>query len=225
MDLVAREATQGAHEGLLILADHQTGGRGRRGRLWSSSPGQGLYLSLLLRPDWPVTHASRLTIITSLAAAEAIETLCSVRVQIKWPNDLFIGGKKLGGILTEIQSDPEHILSAVIGLGLNIHQRVSDFPEAIRPLATSLYLQTKTVWRRVDLLLLFLQKMEDYYHADFPAVRAAWTDRCLSLGKNLTIETPRGRRMGQALGLDEQGALLLRNEAGQTEIITAGDII
>jgi BirA family biotin operon repressor/biotin-[acetyl-CoA-carboxylase] ligase len=224
-DLVSREAQHQAPEGLLVIADQQTGGRGRRGRIWESTPGRSLCFSFLLRPAWPLAEVSRLTILTSLAAAEALEKLTGLRVQIKWPNDLFIRDKKVGGILTEIQSDPERILFSVIGVGLNFHHRASDFSPAVRRLATSLWLETKMAWRRTDYLLLFLHRLEHHYRSDFAAARKAWTDRCLNLGKSLVIETPRGRKTGQAMGLDDQGALLLRNEAGQVEAITAGDII
>ena len=223
-DLVLREAQVGQAEGLVIAADKQTQGRGRQGRKWVSRAGDGLYASILLRPRWPLSQVARLTIFASLAIAEAVETLTTRRIEIKWPNDLFHEGKKLGGILTEIQADAESLRFAVIGFGINCRQTASDFPDEIRNIATSLRLIQGAAPRRADLLLAILDRLAARARDPFGTVREAWAARCLSVGKLITVQTPSGLKQGQALGLDENGALLLRREGGVVEAVTAGDV-
>ncbi len=223
-DLLSREAQGNAPEGLVIVAERQTQGRGRQGRVWKSSDGLGLSFSVLLRPDWPLVQAARLTIIASLAVAEALEEIIGSKVQIKWPNDLFVGGRKLGGILTEVQGEVESMRFAVVGIGINVRHSKKDFPLELQTTATSLDMVSNQEHRRVDVLVMILQKLTHYYHEEFPAVRAAWSDRCLSLGKLVQVQTARGVKQGQALGLDEEGALMLRVESGRVERITSGDL-
>lgn len=224
-DLVWREAQNGSEEGLVIIAEEQTAGRGRQGRQWQSSGKSGLYASLLLRPLWPLSQITRLTIVSSLAVAEAVETLCGKKVQIKWPNDVFMGGKKLGGILTEVQADPEAIRFAIVGIGLNVTQECRNFTPALSEIATSLKNETGQDYRRADLLVEILSTLQKLYRQPFSKVSQAWSERCFSLGQTISVQTPAGRQTGQAVGLDENGALLLRKEGGRVIAITAGDIL
>jgi len=224
-DLVWREAQNGAQEGLVIIAEQQSSGRGRQGRQWQSCAKSGLYASALLRPHWPLSQITRLTIVSSLAVAEAVEKLCGKEVRIKWPNDVFMRGKKLGGILTEVQADPEAIRFAVVGIGLNVSQTKADFPDALHAIATSLKIETEQDFRRADLLVEMLAAMQRHYREPFEDVRQAWSERCFSLGQTISVQTPAGRQIGQAVGLDENGALLLRAESGRITPITAGDIL
>ncbi|MDE1170145.1 MAG: biotin--[acetyl-CoA-carboxylase] ligase [Verrucomicrobium sp.] len=223
-DLANREAHIGHPQGLCIAADRQTKGRGRRGRSWHARAGDSLLASVLLRPGWPLTQVARLTIVASLAIAEAAESLVPARIDIKWPNDLFHDGRKLGGILTEISADAETIGAAVVGFGVNCRQLPSDFPEELRAKATSLCQLAGGSVRRADLLLAILTRLDAWIAAPFEEAREAWARRCLSLGRLVSVETASGPRQGQALGLDENGALLLRGENGRVEAITAGDI-
>lgn len=224
-DLVWREAQNGAQEGLVVIAENQTSGRGRQGRQWQSRPKSGLYASLLLRPHWPLSQITRLTIVSSLAVAEAVEQVCGREVRIKWPNDVFMRGKKLGGILTEVQADPEGIRFAVVGIGLNVAQTPEEFPKELRAIATSLKAQTGHDYRRAELLAVILTVLRKRYRMPFEDVRQAWSERCFSLGQVISVQTPAGRQVGQAVGLDENGALLLRAESGKVAAITAGDIL
>jgi BirA family biotin operon repressor/biotin-[acetyl-CoA-carboxylase] ligase len=224
-DLVSREAQNGHPEGLAVIAEAQLSGRGRQGRVWESPPKGGLYASVLLRPDWALNQLTRLTILSGLAAAETVEQLTGKKPQIKWPNDIVLNGKKLGGILTEAQCDPDRIRAAIIGIGLNLNQTARDFSPAVRKIATSLRLETGQGWRRADAVLLLLRRLETHYRLPFAKIRDAWSSRCLSLGQRLTLNTPQGVRQGQAVGLDENGALLLRQESGKVETITVGEIV
>jgi BirA family biotin operon repressor/biotin-[acetyl-CoA-carboxylase] ligase len=222
--LVREQGRKGARAGLLVAAAKQTQGRGRLGRSWESPAGGGLYVSLLLRPDWPPAEAGRLAILGSVAAADAVEAVAGVRPRIKWPNDLILGGKKLGGLLIETEARGTRLDFAVVGIGINVRQESADFSPEVAALATSLREATSKLYRRVDLLVALLQAFERRLAAPFAEVREAWEASSLTLGQQVELTTVRGPRHGQALGLDESGALLLRNDAGEIEVVTAGDM-
>lgn len=133
----ARElADQGAPEGTLVVAERQTQGRGRKGRIWFSPPGAGIYASLILRPSIPPHEATRITFVTAVAAAEALLHLTDLNVRIKWPNDILVNGKKVAGILTEISTERGAVDYAVVGLGMNVN--TPGFPDDISERATSI---------------------------------------------------------------------------------------
>lgn len=224
-DIAMREAIAGTPEGLVVLADRQTRGRGRQGRVWESPAGLGLTCSLVVRPQWPVSQMTRLTILTSVALAEAVEELAGVRVRIKWPNDLFIGDRKLGGILCEAHADPERLRFAVIGFGLDVNHAPDDFSPEVRALATSLRMETGRTFRRADVLLSVVAAFERHLRGDFAVTRELWRERCFTLGRQITVSTPHGERHGTAVALDDNGALLLRHDNGDVEAVTAGDIL
>jgi BirA family biotin operon repressor/biotin-[acetyl-CoA-carboxylase] ligase len=222
---VAREhARKGARSGFLVAASRQTAGRGRLGRTWESPPELGLYVSILLRPDFAMTEVGKLTILGSLATADAVETVCGLRPRIKWPNDLVLGNRKLAGLLIETEPKAGRVAFAVIGVGLNVRHERGDFSPEVRNLATSLYLATGRRYRRADLLVALLQALERRLNRPFDETREAWTASSLTLGQRVTLTTLRGRKHGQAVGLDESGALLLRGDSGEVEAVTAGDM-
>lgn len=222
--LVRDQARKGARAGLVVAASRQIHGRGRLGRSWDSPANGGLYVSLLLRPEWPAAQAGRLAILGSVAAADAVESLAGLRPRIKWPNDLILQGGKLGGLLIETEPRGARLDFAVIGLGLNVRQRAGDFSDEVRPLATSLFLATGQLYRRADLLVALLHAFQRRWSQPFAAARDDWEASSLTLGQQVTLTTGRGPRAGQALGLDESGALLLRNDSGEIEVVTAGDM-
>jgi len=223
-DVVREQARKGARSGFLVAASRQTSGRGRLGRQWESPAERGLYVSLLLRPDLPMTEAGKLTILSSVATVDAVEMVCGLRPQIKWPNDVTMGGRKLAGLLIETEPKAGRIGFAVIGIGLNVRHEEADFSPEVRELATSLYLVTGQMYRRADLLVALLQAFEKRLARPFDEAREAWTASSLTLGQRVTLTTARGRKHGQALGLDESGALLLRGDSGEVETVTAGDM-
>jgi BirA family biotin operon repressor/biotin-[acetyl-CoA-carboxylase] ligase len=223
-DVAREQARRGARAGFVVAAARQTRGRGRLGRAWESAPGLGLYVSLLLRPDFPATEAGRLTILASVAASDAVENAAGLRPRIKWPNDLVIGGKKLGGLLIESEPRGARLDHAVIGIGINVRHSADDFSEEVRALATSLRIATGKLFRRADVLVALLRAFEHRLERPFAEAREAWAESSLTLGQRVELSTARGTRRGQALGLDESGALLLRNEAGEIETVTAGDM-
>jgi BirA family biotin operon repressor/biotin-[acetyl-CoA-carboxylase] ligase len=223
-DVAREQARKGVRSGFLIAASRQTAGRGRLGRSWESPPDRGLYVSILLRPDWPRAEAGKLTILSSVATVDAVETVSGLRPQIKWPNDLMAGGRKLAGLLIETEPKGGRLAFAVIGIGLNVRQEAGDFSPEVRGLATSLYLATGQLYRRADLLVALLQALERRLSRPFDEAREAWTASSLTLGQRVTLTTVRGRKHGQAMGLDESGALLLRGDSGEVEAVTAGDM-
>jgi BirA family biotin operon repressor/biotin-[acetyl-CoA-carboxylase] ligase len=223
-DVAREQARRGARAGFVVAAARQTRGRGRLGRAWESPAGLGLYVSILLRPVFPAAEAGRLTILASVAASDAVEKVAGVRPRIKWPNDLVIGGKKLGGLLIESEPRGRQLDHAVIGIGMNVRHEADDFSQEVRGLATSLRLATGKLFRRADLLVALLHAFEYRLARPFAETREAWAESSLTLGQRVELSTGRGLRRGQAVGLDEGGALLLRNEAGEIETVTAGDM-
>ena len=223
-DVARDHARKGARAGFVVAAARQSTGRGRLGRSWESPPELGLYVSLLLRPDLAVTEAGRLTILSSLAICDAVESVAGVRPEIKWPNDVVLNGRKLAGVLIETEQKGGRLDFAVIGIGLNIRHQLDDFSPDVRGLATSIRLATGRLHRRADLLVALLLAVERRLVQPFAELREAWASSSLTLGQRVTLTTARGRKHGQALGLDESGALLLRSDSGEVEVITAGDM-
>ncbi len=223
-DVAREQARKGAAGGFVVAASRQTAGRGRLGRTWESPPDRGLYVSILLRPELAPAETGRLTILASVAAVEAVEAVSGLRPQIKWPNDLMVRGRKLGGLLIETGLKGAALDFAVIGIGLNVRHAEGDFSPAVRALATSLYLATGQLHRRADLLVALLKAFEQRLARPFAEAREAWTASSLTLGQRIELTTARGRKHGQALGLDDSGALLLRTDSGEVETITAGDM-
>jgi BirA family biotin operon repressor/biotin-[acetyl-CoA-carboxylase] ligase len=223
-DVAREQGRRGIRAGFLVAASRQTRGRGRLGRSWESPPNRGLYVSILLRPDWSLAEAGRLTILSSVAAVDAVEAVAGFRPQIKWPNDLVTGGRKLAGLLIETEPEGARLAFAVVGIGINVGQETGDFSPEVRNLATSLRLVTGHLYRRADLLVALLKALERRLERPFAEVREAWAASSLILGQQVTLTTSRGRKHGQALGLDESGALLVRGDSGEVEAVTAGDM-
>ncbi|QSR84651.1 biotin--[acetyl-CoA-carboxylase] ligase [Methylacidimicrobium sp. B4] len=224
-DLLLREEAAGAPEGLVVAAERQSRGRGRLGRRWESDSPGGIYTSLLLRPqlDFPQIH--RLTILTTVAAAEAVEEVAGFSPRIKWPNDLMGSRGKLGGILTEVVAEGGRVRGGVVGIGLNVSQDPETFPEEIRGRASSLRIETGSRFRRVEILGALLRRIAIRYRGDFGEIRRLWEWRCESLGRMVQVRQGEGVIEGYALGLDEDGLLLLRTEAGAVVPLLAGELL
>ena len=223
-DVARDQATRGAAAGFVVAAARQTRGRGRLGRRWESVCDAGLYVSILLRPELPAREAGQLTILSSVAMADAVEAVAGFRPQIKWPNDLVVNGRKLGGLLIETEPVGQQLRWAVIGIGLNVNHASTDFPPELREIATSLQLIADRTFRRADLLVALLHALSARLAQPFAGTREAWAASSLTLGQRVTLTTQRGVLHGQAVGLDPSGALLLRRESGEIETVTAGDM-
>jgi BirA family biotin operon repressor/biotin-[acetyl-CoA-carboxylase] ligase len=227
-DVVEHLAKSGAREGLVVFAESQTRGRGRRGRSWSSPRGKGLWFSVLLRPTLPPSSASRITVAASVAVARAIRQLCRVDARIKWPNDVIIGSRKVGGILTELQVEADEILIAILGIGIDVNCEQNDFPQDVRQLATSLKLESGTGQDRVALVARVLAALDECYQlalTDFETIADEWAKLCTTLGRHIVVTMGQRRIEGFAQALDGDGALLLRCDSGQMERILGGDLV
>lgn len=225
---VAVELAQGgAPEGTVVLADHQTAGRGRLQRSWQSPPGCNLYFSVILRPAIPPHDASQVTLVAGVAVAEALSAVCPERVRIKWPNDLLIGGRKVCGILTETRMAAGGIDSIIVGVGLNVNIQRADFNPAHRETATSLREETGRDHSREDLLFLLCERFEQWYeiflHDGFEPVREGWLARVEMAGKRLRVLFREEVQEGTFAGIDRDGALLIADEQGAVRRVTAGD--
>lgn len=228
-DEVARRAADGAAEGLLVAAEKQTHGRGRRGRLWHSPAGENLTFSLLLRPTLPAPRAAPLALLAGAALAEALAAL-AFSPRLKWPNDILVdtaqGLRKVAGILAEMAGAGERTHHVVLGVGCNANTVA--FPEPLAPIATSLRLVSGREVHRGALLAAFLNAFEPIYDgflaAGPEAGLARWRRHAL-LGQPCRINREPAPLEGIATGLDEAGALLLRTASGETVRAHAGEVI
>lgn len=226
-DLAAQMAESGSPEGTLIVAETQTRGRGRLGRVWYSPPGTGIYLSIILRPTFPPESAPGLSVMTALALAETINEYCPGETYLKWPNDVLIGRRKTAGILTELSADRGKINHVIVGVGINVNQGVGHFPEEIRGQATSVRRATKRKVRRVDLLVAFLKQFEKEYSVYQIAGLKKACPRLKKfsslLGKEVAVRSGRTRTNGLATDIDASGRLILETKAGKVTI-SAGEV-
>lgn len=222
-----RQAAGGAGEGTVVVADRQTAGRGRRGRAWHSTPGLGLCLSVLLRPGGEVREATRWTVAAALAACETCrEQGCEAAV-VKWPNDVMFGGRKLGGILAELRSAGGRPLDLVVGIGLNVNQRETDFPPELRHSATSLRLAAGRGILELEPvaagLLRGLERIATRLkRGAWEAVAADW-ERLAPAARGRRVRVAQGSRPagrarafeGLTRGLGDDGALLVERSDGR----------
>jgi BirA family biotin operon repressor/biotin-[acetyl-CoA-carboxylase] ligase len=216
----------GALGGVAIFAEQQTAGRGRFGRRWESAMGLGLWFSLLLRPTLPLAHWPRLTTWTAVALAHAIESLLPVRCEIKWPNDVQLGGRKVAGVLIETGIDPAGEAFAVVGIGLNVNHEAEHFPDELRDRATSLRLAARREVNRPALAVELLRALESWHgnlERDFSAIVAEATNRGTLLGRRIAVCAGTVTTEGTAEALDADGQLLLRTSDGILHTIGAGE--
>ena len=228
-DLVAERARQGAPEGLVIFAEKQTKGRGRMQRGWESKDRHGLWFSFLLRCPLPTRAASQLTVMTTLAVLRALHGATHLPLRIKWPNDIYCRGKKIAGILTEIEGDLDRIHHAVIGVGINVSHREEDFSPAIRATASSLTLASGgQAFHRPELAVKVLEGIDRHYEllksGSFQNFLYEWEEWDDVLGKQISVRTGERTLRGQASHLDDDGALVVRLDSGVNERITSGDL-
>ena len=219
-------ALEGAVEGTVILAGQQTGGRGRLGRSFSSPAGMGLYLSLILRPDCPPQQLMHLTCAAGVAAAMAVAKFSGKNPGIKWTNDLVLGKRKLGGILTELSVDPvsKKVAWAVVGIGINCCQTSTDFPEEIRQIACSLGLQQQAVAGLTAELIRGLFEMRCGLFTEKEALMDAFRGRCVTIGQEISILRGDQISHAKALGVDDDGGLEVVLDNGEKTTVTSGEV-
>ena len=223
-----RLAEEGAEEGTVVIAEAQHHGKGRLGRRWESPPGVNLYCSLILRPPILPTQAAQLTFLSAVAAARAIAETTPLQPLIKWPNDVLVGEGKVAGLLNEMSAETEKVNFIVLGIGININMRRDQFPTDLRHPATSLSLETGRDVSRLEVTRALLTALDDSYDAyltrGYDAIRDEWLSRCAMIGREVRVIFQNNSQVGMVMGIDEDGALLLRLHDGRVERVLAGDV-
>ncbi|MRX70971.1 biotin--[acetyl-CoA-carboxylase] ligase [Bacillus lacus] len=221
-------AAEGAPEGTVVFAEEQTEGRGRMSRSWHSPKGTGIWMSMILRPSIPVNKTPQLTLLTAVAIVQAIEEVTGLHPVIKWPNDIMMNGKKLVGILTELQAEADGVHSVIIGCGINVNQQINDFPEELRNIATSVMIEKKESINRAlliqHILFRFEELYEQYLQHGFSPVKLLWEAYAISLNRQIIARTLHGSVKGKAVGIDDDGVLLVHTYDGRIEKIYSADI-
>ena len=225
-NLAKKMAADGAPHGTVIIADHQTAGRGRLGRSFDSPAGSGIYMSVILRPQGKPDRLMHLTCAAAVAMCDAVESTCGFRPGIKWINDLVCGSKKLAGILTELGLSPGTGLVdyAIIGIGINCSQR--NFPPELRGIACSLQTVTGRPIDRAKLAAAMLRELEKMGRKldEKEAILDRYRSDCVTLGAQVAVLRDSLRRTGTAIGMDSDGALIIRFDDGTTETVNTGEV-
>ena len=231
-NIIAKEKTlhraEGINEGTLIIAERQSAGKGRLGRKWFS-PAGGIWLSIILYPQLSPSYISRITLMTAVAVVKAIKICTQIESQIKWPNDILINEKKVCGILTEMSAELDIINWVVVGIGINANIDHQDFPEDIQKNTISLKEILGKKVLRVKLVQTFLQEFEKYYESlkrrEFSSILKEWKLYSHTLGKKIRVDMGERIITGEAMDINEEGALILKKGDGELVEIISGTII
>ncbi len=227
-DEAQRLAGLGVAQGTVVIAETQSAGRGRMGRVWHSPAGVNLYATIILRPRLSLAEVPRLSLVAGVAAAEALESVAPSMVQLKWPNDLWLKGRKAGGIIAQAVTDSSQQLSCVLlGIGINLNLSRDSIPAELRDRATSVLIATGRPCDRVAIAnALFLRLNTRYMETEmhgFEAIRPRWEKYSALTGRRVVVVDAVSRADGVVRGIDADGALLLETEAGMRRIV-AGDV-
>lgn len=224
---VARLAAEGAAHGTVVVADAQTSGKGRRGRGWESPAGENIYMSILLRPDCVPDRAPMLTLVMAYSVAQVLKEFGFSDVQIKWPNDLVLSGKKICGILTEMQLKDSEIDYVVVGVGINVN--TSKFPEELKDTATSLYLESGRFFDRKNMVESVASYFEQAYGQfletqNLSFLKEEYNNMLVNIDKEVRVLEPGNEYTAYAQGINSEGELLVRTIDGQEKRIYAGEV-
>lgn len=224
-NIIAREIAGSVEEGTVVIAESQTGGRGRLGRKWISPEG-GIWLSIVLKPRIQPLYAPRITLLAGVSVAKTIRSL-GLAAKIKWPNDVLINGKKVCGILTEIEAEMDMIDYCVVGIGIDANVDTESFPEEFRESSTSLKKELGYGINRVEFVQKLLSEFESLYlkfqKEDFPSILEEWRNMSATIGEWVKITTQARTVYGEVIGVDNEGALILETSDGKLEKIVAGN--
>lgn len=224
-NIIARQIASSVEEGTVVIAESQTGGRGRMGRKWLSPEG-GIWLSIIIKPRIQPLYAHRITLLAGVSAAKAIRSY-GLEAKIKWPNDVLVKGKKVCGILTEIGAEIDSIEYVVVGIGIDANVDTELFPEEIRESSTSLKKEIGREINRIEFVQRLLEEFEALYlkfhRGGFSSILEEWRNMSATIGEWVKITTQTRIIYGEAIGVDNEGALILETEEGQLEKIVAGN--
>ncbi|MFD1774196.1 biotin--[acetyl-CoA-carboxylase] ligase [Paenibacillus rhizophilus] len=222
-------AEKGAPEGTAVMAEEQTGGRGTRGRKWHSPKGKGIWMSVVLRPAIPLQSTPQLTLLAGVAVCSAIRKMTGVEAGIKWPNDLLARGRKLCGILLESSFGPGGLQYCIAGIGISANLSEEDYPIELREIATSLLIEGGMPVDRGELAKEVLRELKYHYglymDQGLEPIAHLWEEQSVTLGRRIGLKTPQGWLEGTAIGLGEDGGLLLREENGTVTSVCTGEIV
>ncbi|MDP2643637.1 MAG: biotin--[acetyl-CoA-carboxylase] ligase [Desulfobacterales bacterium] len=220
-------ALNGAADGSVIIAEEQTRGRGRLDRNWLSPPGKNILLSIIFRPGIQPREVFSLTMLSSLGVIKAIESRCGLSASIKWPNDIYIGHLKTGGILTEFNAEQDRVDFAVVGIGLNVNFDPAGYPE-IAGIATSLSRESGKEISRVSLVQAMLKEIDTLYtvfkRGGFSQIFVQWKACSMVIGKAVTVISQNRMEHGVVDSIREDGCLILQVENGGRKQIFSGDV-
>ncbi len=229
-NVVLRRMAEEAPEGTLAVADMQEAGRGRRGRGWISPPGINIYMSLLLKPEMDPSDAPMITLLMALAVADAVIDVTGLDARIKWPNDVVTGGRKICGILTEMDMESDYIRDVIVGVGINVNQTdESAFPEEIRNTATSLRMSGGSAVCRSELVAAVMNLFEGYYEefrhsGDLRGIKDEYEKLLVSMGLEVRVLDPKGEYSGTSRGINDRGELLVELSDGTLREVYAGEV-
>ena len=218
-----------AVDGTVVIAKHQTAGRGRLNRSFESPDGKGLYFSVLLKPEIPPERLVCITAMAGVAVCGAVERICNLRPGLKWPNDPVLRGRKLCGVLTELVMDEAGCPHVVLGIGVNVSQKAEDFSPEVAKLATSLEAELGKEVSFAALAAALIEELDQLYRAllkdDLEMYLAAYRRDCVNLGKTVQLIRPDGtRETAEALDIDEQFGLIVRMSDGSEQTVRAGEV-
>ena len=223
-----RFGDEGADDGLVVIADRQSSGKGRMGRQWESPGGVNLYASILLRPPVLPFEAPKLTFLSAVAVCRAIKNCTGLQPTVKWPNDILLNGAKVAGLLNEMSSETDQVHYVILGIGVNLNMRADQFPDDLRYPATSLAIVSGKAVSRLAFTRSLLQELDTLYQIYLERgsapVLTAWTELCDLTGTRVQVDCNDLLIEGIMVGLGDDGALLIRTSAGKIESIYAGDV-
>jgi BirA family transcriptional regulator, biotin operon repressor / biotin---[acetyl-CoA-carboxylase] ligase len=219
-------AQKGAVDGTVVIAETQTGGKGRLGRSWTSPLGN-LYVSVVLRPVVPISKAPLITLMGAVAVASGVRRHCGVPAGIKWPNDILLSGKKVSGLLTEMSAEPDRIRHVVLGIGVNVNMDSSELQPDVRKMSTTLAAAVGKSVDRTALLRTLLAELDLWYHRFLKGnaeVLTAWKELNVTLGHRVAVSGGGAKLEGLARGVDAEGRLILKLDDGTLRQVAAGDV-
>jgi BirA family biotin operon repressor/biotin-[acetyl-CoA-carboxylase] ligase len=226
-DEAYRLGMEGTPEGTVVIADCQTKGKGRVQRVWHSPAGTNIYTSIILRPQIKTAAAPQISLVAGVVVAELLEQFCPDHVELKWPNDVLVNGKKICGILAQMKTAADQVDFVVIGIGINVNIRQNQFPADICDIATSLSAETKREILREDLIISLYENFAKWYKKllqdGFASIKEQWLSYAAIIGRNVQVSYFNETLTGKVLGIDDSGALILLDSHGKTISVTAGD--
>lgn len=220
-----RQALQKCEDGLLIICDNQTKGKGRLGRSWQGEKYAGIYMSMVLYPHMLPVDVPKITLITGIAVMRAVNSVTGLKTKIKWPNDIIVNGKKLSGILCEMSAEMERVNYVVIGIGINVNSE--EFAGELKEKATSVYIETGKKFKRCDIINCFLREFKECYSEfaknGFGPFVNEYNKNCANTGMEVKTVGGKTQYRGRAKGVNEKGELIIEGDKGEIAVM-AGEV-